>query len=146
MCSRRNSQQTQTAEAMVSMSCGKKVVDKLSWLRDDSQTLDPKIVDSHLKIIGKLLQRHVGQVGNVRQLQNMHPLDFYNGRVKNTSFAYIHPEKDEHMFMYLTRLIKHMHAMEKKQVADAAKTLLFMNRKKQTSSQQRQRQCGVCKK
>lgn len=71
-----NQKQKQAAATLVSLSGQKGIHDKHAYLRGNDQTIDPKMVQQHLSIVKKLLQRHVGQVGDLRDWEESHPLDF----------------------------------------------------------------------
>jgi len=130
----REKKQLDVARNMVKMSAGRLVPDKHGWLRTNrqgrQQVLDEKTIKQHLKIVNQLLRRHIGQIGNIEQMRDVSSKDFYNKNVRNTEFSHISPETNEHLFLYLTRLVKYIHSLEKVQLNNAARILLQIKKKK----------------
>lgn len=116
--------QRQTAQILVKLSDGKTIQDRSSWLSGDLP--DSQTIRLHVKLVKNLLERHLGKVGNLFLLQDKDPCVFYNHKVKNTLFSSIRPMTNEPMFLYLTRLAKHLNAIEKTQLSQASRILASM--------------------
>lgn len=116
--------QRQTAQILVNLSGGKKVQSPHLWLVQ--QLSDPQTVRLHLKLVKDLLERHLGRIGNLLALQNQDPEFFWKNKVQDTAFSSIRPMSNEPMFVYLTRLAKHLHAIEKRQLHQATRILTLM--------------------